>query len=489
MLLIWFQGEPLYIDDERSYNGIAVSLATEGKFATPSGTLTSIRPPLYPALVAVTYRIFGIENFQAVRVLQALLSLASVVQINLLARKMYSPQVGLWAAGICCFYPPLVFTTCLLLTETLFIFLLLGGCLALFSFLETSRLRHLLLVGVAFGLAALTRSVLWLFPPFLVCYLLYVSRGEPWSRRIVLAAIPVIAFGVVLAPWSIRNTRLQRTFTTVDVMGGRNVMMGNYEYTPLFRAWDAITIRGDKSWHAVLAAELPEFGAFTQGQRDKAAMRRGVKFAATHPGLTLQRSVVKFFNFWQLDRAIVAGALRGYWGVKSRFATALIAALVFTSYAAVVLGGIYGFVLFPPQDRRMHWFLLLLVGFICAIHSAVFAHSRYHLPVIPLVMIYAAAAANRWRELLTCRDRGRCRFATVVSAVLIASWILQITVIDLGDYRKQDARLNVVDRTLLGRTANADYHEALATAYATSCCETERAVAASHRQNIETTGL
>src|SRR5581483_6835830 len=130
-------------------------------------------------------------------------------------------------------------------------------------------------------------------------------------------------------------------------MGGRNFMMGNYRYTPLYRAWDAISIEGEQSWdHEVRAAYPPEQYA-TQGQVDKLALRQGLKFVRENPGLTLRRDLIKFFDFWGLERELIAGAGRGYWGHLGTPAIALLAAVVFGSYAAVMFLGIFGALLAP----------------------------------------------------------------------------------------------------------------------------------------------
>ena len=70
-----------------------------------------------------------------------------------------------------------------------------------------------------------------------------------------MAAVPLVLFILTLSPWIYRNTTLQKTFTVVDVMGGRNAMMGNYEHTPLERNWDTIGIvKGEKVWHRPLGS-------------------------------------------------------------------------------------------------------------------------------------------------------------------------------------------------------------------------------------------
>jgi hypothetical protein len=240
---------------------------------------------------------------------------------------------------------------------------------------------------------------------------------------------------MVLAPWSIRNSRLHQTFVTVDVMGGRNFMMGNYEHTPLFRAWDAISIRGNRAWDRVLAAEAPGFRGMTQGQRDKAAMRRTIKYVLENPGLTAKRDVIKFFNFWQLERSVVAGLSRGWWGNLPTIAVLLVTVVVFGSYVAAMIGGIMAFAATRPHDRRLHWYLLLLTGFICAVHTAVFGHSRYHLALMRLILIYAGRFVSDpqsiWRERRTVAFWA----GAAVGGLLLGSWVWEIGFVELERFR------------------------------------------------------
>src|SRR5205823_4643563 len=138
--------------------------------------------------------------------------------------------------------------------------------------------------GILLGLAALSRSVVWLSPPFLALFVLLTWKA-PWRYRLLAPVILVGSFAMTLAPWAIRNSRLQGTFVAVDVMGGRNFMMGNYSQTPLYRSWDAISLGGEKSWHHEVARSYPPEERATQGQVDRLALRQGLKFAREHPWL------------------------------------------------------------------------------------------------------------------------------------------------------------------------------------------------------------
>lgn len=441
LVWLWCLGEPLHPGDEEHYHELAVHLVREGRFIL-EGQPCSMRPPLYPLFVAGVYACFGVGSFQAVRAAQMLLGLATAATAFVLGRQLYGRRVGLWAAGLTAFYPPLVAIACFLYSETLFAFwvTLMGACVVRAT--RGGGLGAWAAAGALLGLAALTRSVLWLFPPVLAVFALIAWRAS-LPRRLGAAALVVACFAAVIAPWAVRSSRLEKTFVAVDVMGGRNLMMGNYDYTPTFRAWDAISVEGEESWYRVLRRDHPEFPTLTQGQRDKLALRYGVRYMLEHPGQTALRSLVKFFNFWQLDRTAAAALDRGWFGALPRPAVLALTALICGSYAAAMLAAVCGVVLLPPRDRRAMAFLLLLVGFVCALHSAVFAHSRYHLPLAPVELVFAAAAvvhvagrvfAPAPPASLPERERvgrGRIGLAAAACLVLVAGWVWEIAAVDL----------------------------------------------------------
>src|SRR5207249_866553 len=87
--------------------------------------------------------------------------------------------------------------------------------------------------------------------------------------------------------------------------------------------------------------------------------------------------------------------------------------------------------LVPPRDWRLHGLLLLVIGFVCVLHVAVFAHSRYHLPVMPFLLLYAAhgwlhrrAIGWQWRHWSFWLAGG-------LTAALVGGWIYQGVVVDL----------------------------------------------------------
>ena len=415
--------------DECDYNALAVNLVLHGELSFTPGTPISIRPPFYPAVLAGIYRMLGMECFQAVRLLQAALSLLTVAVMYWLAADLFSRRVGLFAAGLFCFYPSLLGFNNLLMTETLFTFLLCVAIYAIVRAIQRSSLAMLAAGGVVLGLSALTRSVMWAFVVPLAVFLLLAWKGNV-LRRLLAAGVVTLAFACTLAPWSIRNTRLEHTFIVVDTMGGRNLYMGNYAHTPLFRSWDAISLEGEQAWYHDLHRDFPQSDWDTQGKLDKLAARQGVRFITAHPGLTLQRDSVKFLQFWGLERELIAGAGRGYFGAIPAWGIVLLTLIIFGAYTFVMIAGVFGIAMAPPADRRLGWLLLLVIAFVWVMHAIVFAHSRYHLPVLVLLLPFSASAIAQWRDLWQRRRERCCRFACGVSALLVLGWLCEIVLVE-----------------------------------------------------------
>ena len=74
--------------------------------------------------------------------------------------------------------------------------------------------------------------------------------------------------------------------------------------------------------------------------------------------------------------------------------------------------------------------LWLLVAFVTALHSLVFGHPRYRLPLTPVFAVYAGAAISG-RVWQLCHERsGGWRLAMALCAGLAAIWVAQFVLRD-----------------------------------------------------------
>jgi 4-amino-4-deoxy-L-arabinose transferase-like glycosyltransferase len=415
------------IVDEQQYSQIAANLAAGNGFAWEPGQRTSIRPPLYPALLAAIWTISP-GNLQAVRIVQIVVGLATALLLYVLAARIYGPQAGAWAAAVGWLYPSLMLYNFLILTETLFTFFLVAFVLLTVLLVQTPRAWSAIGGGLALGLAALTRSVLWPLP-LILCPLLFVIIRAPLARRLVLPCLVLAGYAVVVAPWAIRNTRLQGTLTIVDTMGGINLRMGNYEYTPDDRMWDAVALTGDKSWVHGIETDLAG-QTVTEGRKEKWAQRKAIEFMLANPGLTLRRSLIKFADFWGLEREFMAGIEQGLYHPPVWFQI-LASAAILLAYVAIVLAGAAGIWLAAPDDWRLHAVMLLPLLVITGAHTIVFGHSRYHLPLMPILAVYAAALVSARAPARALDRRPIFAAAACMVVLLVTIWIRQVAIVDL----------------------------------------------------------
>jgi 4-amino-4-deoxy-L-arabinose transferase-like glycosyltransferase len=401
-LVIGVAGLEPKIVDEQHYVTLAESLASGNGFAWEPGVPTSIRPPLYPFFIAGLWTATGTRSLDLVRWAQIPLALVSVILVYAIGLRYFDERSALVAAGALAIYPSLLFSGILILTETLFTTLLLSFVFA-FSRLEgTPSPWTGAAAGVALGLAALARSILWPFVA-VAAVLAFAVAGPSRRTRMSATLALVLGYAAVVAPWSIRNSSLQGSFTVVDTMGGLNLLMGNYAHTPEDRMWDAVSLTGDQAWYADLPRSAPDGSPWTEGKKEKWAQREALSFMAAHPWTTLRRSLLKFADFWGLERDLLAGIQRGYYQAPTWIAVAGGGGAAL-AYAATAILAILGLCMAPPRPTQ-HALLLAIVVFTCAVHSVVFGHSRYHLPLIPLLLLYAGAAVTSgvWRRAFQLR--------------------------------------------------------------------------------------
>jgi hypothetical protein len=220
-------------------------------------------------------------------------------------------------------------------------------------------------------------------------------------------------------------------------MGGMNLRMGNYEYTPDDRMWDAVALSGEKSWVYGLSVGRPG-DRITEGQKEKWAQAKALEFMRAHPGLTVRRSFIKFADFWGLEREFMAGVQQGLYAPPVWFQVLGSIAIVL-GYVAVVIAGAAGIWLGAPEDWRLHVVLLLPVLLIMGAHTIVFGHSRYHLPLMPIFCLYAAGLLSLRAPANRLSHRSMLVGAALTVTVLLSVWVHQIAV---SDFARISALLN-----------------------------------------------
>lgn len=248
------------ISDEGEYIAAATWLAQGRNFSWYQGYLWT-RAPLYPLFVAAHFALFGRSPIP-VYLTQNALSLMNVALVYLLGARVLgvSGQVSavtnrtnatqilgvnhlmpLIAALLMALYFPFAVYTQVLLSETLFLALLLGGFLAL-SYAGEPRpfAWPFVLGGVLLGLATLTRSLTLAFLPIVVIWLVAQAgrsmrgAGQGSAARVWRMLRPrsgtaafALAAALVILPWTVYNSvKLYGGLVVADTTGAYNLLLG-----------------------------------------------------------------------------------------------------------------------------------------------------------------------------------------------------------------------------------------------------------------------
>jgi len=183
-------------------------------------------PPLLVVALAVASRL-GARSFGAHRLVVALIGALLVPLVALLGAQVAGWSVGVIAATIAALYPNLWLYDGLLMSEALAGVLIALALIVSYRILRNGRLWSAAWLGGIVGLAALTRGELVLLVPLLVLPVCFTRRDDTMLVRARRAGIALVAFALVLAPWTIYNlARFQKPVlisTAFDTtVGGAN---------------------------------------------------------------------------------------------------------------------------------------------------------------------------------------------------------------------------------------------------------------------------
>ena len=118
-------------------------------------------PPVYPVLVGLSYSMLGTGDFAAVLV-SIVAGVATILLVGWLGRKFFGPGCGVAASAFAAISGPHIVFSRMALTDATFLLLWIAAIAAGAAFLSEPRPGRSVLLGVAVGLAQLTKYNGWL---------------------------------------------------------------------------------------------------------------------------------------------------------------------------------------------------------------------------------------------------------------------------------------------------------------------------------------
>ena len=393
------------------------------------GSEIFFQAPLYPYTLAVIYAVTG-GGPTLVYLLQILLAVAGCWALYRAGRVLVpdrGEQVGLAAALLAALYAPFVFYDVQLLKESFAVSLV---CFLLWAVLVARRESHGLRLwavsGALLGVLILMReNAMMLVPLLLLLGLLGRPSSSFDSRRdrtqaLKRAAVVALGVGCALAPVALRNGLVGGAYLPTTFNSGIVFYIGNNAgadgtYQPVTAGKQIPRLERSEP---IRVAEQDLGRDLTDSEVSRYWLDRSLDWIRAEPLDFLQLQVHKLGLYWRWNEW--PDAVDYAWMRERSVPLGLLP----VQFGTVVLLACWGF-----WTRRRHLFgtdlpLLLWIAGWTASTVLFFVFSRYRIPMMPALMLWAALPVSQVLQCLQRRDLRRAAplLALCLVAVVLPRW-------------------------------------------------------------------
>ncbi len=302
-----------------------------------------------------------------------------------------------------------------MLLNSIWLLLILRG-------LKQEKVSSFVLAGFVFGIASLTRQVIFSAMFVVIVPWMFLMRPRPWKSTARFAAALVLATFVTIAPWTLRNHLTYDEFVLIVPNSGIGLLFGASE--DVSEEMKAAGIRG----------------LMSSFERDRLAGEAAMEIIRKDPLAIVERMIkINIVGLWEPGSQIV-DHLRMESGLNSLAAYPMapgwlgrgVTIVCIAAYGIVMVLGIVGAALAPGWRTTL--LSLGLVLHVSALHTIVGGFHRHRLYVTPLFILYAA--------YLVTRSRAQIREGVTRERALIAALGLAVFAIFClaGDYSMLQTR-------------------------------------------------
>ncbi len=351
----------------------------------PSGS-AFFQAPLYPYLLALLYVLFG-HSYLAPRLFQAVLGAVSAWLVYRLGSRIYDRRIGFIGGLIFALYGPLIHYSGQLLITTLFVFLV---CLFLWVFdllKERPSPGNYFAAGVLLGAAALARPNILIFLPFALVWIFFRLKNRGSGMLFFITGLLIL-----ILPVTARNYLAEKDFVLISSQAGVNFYMGNNAWATGRSAWVPGT---SKNWWEEGYFQQREIAEREAGHPLKSSQvstywwnRSLEEIRQDPPGwLNLMLRKIRYlFSGYELSDTEDIYYQRRF---SPLFALLMWDGVIDFPFGILLPFALLGLALSENRKQQGH---LILFQFSYAVGLILFIiTSRYRLPLVPVLAIWAAA--------------------------------------------------------------------------------------------------
>jgi len=207
--------------DELWYYTRGVTLAA-GQGYSEGGIATAYWPPGWPGLLGLLFWLFGSSPLVGQIANLVFAALTFLLSLSLASTLFADKLVGRLTVLILTFYPNQIGYVPALATEVFYTALLL---LAVLVIIRGHGLARLIVSGILFGIATLTKAQTLFIPAFLFAAWWLLARDRGRLLAVVgRAAVVYTAMAIVVLPWTARNYAVFGEFVLISTNGGGTLL-------------------------------------------------------------------------------------------------------------------------------------------------------------------------------------------------------------------------------------------------------------------------
>jgi len=375
------------------------------------GNRVYYQDPLYPFFLAGLYALFGPDT-QGVLIAQALLGATSVVLVYALGRTLGGEAVAIVAGLLAAAYQVFFFFDALLMKGTLKVFLFSLGLLLAARAARGGSAWRWLPAAFVLGLGSLIRPNALLFAPVLVAFA-WSAPAEGARRHALAAALAAAGIAAAVLPVAVRNFAVGGDFVVLNSQGGQNFYIGSFRGNDTGAFVAPPFLRADPRYEEEdfrREAESAVGRALRPSEVSRYWLGRGLDEIAADPAHFARLMVRKVALFANAHEIADNESYDFFANHVSRFL-----ALPLPGWGALLPLAVCGFA-FAWRDRAA----ALLIAFFATYAAGLlpfFVLSRLRLPLVPVVIAFAALALVRIAAIVRERESRRALALVAVLAV------------------------------------------------------------------------
>lgn len=360
--------------DEIAYTQLAQNILDYGCFCFIPEQPSVFRAPLYPAILALVFAIFG-SNHMAVLVLQGLAGGIGALFVGVIGRQVSgSVLVAALAGWLFALNPLLIFATGVLYTESFYFLFVLATTIGLHRLASQPDRQVItaLAIGGVIGLSLLMKPNLALFIALLPLWGWIAMRSL--RRAVLVAGCIGIAMLLMVLPWTLRNYAATGQAVLVSANSGLVMWQGNNPQA------NGIGL----DW-----ASLEPLPGLSEVEQDRVYMRWALDWIHANPTEFLKLVPLKVYKLLSPLETTTRGSL-----------TVPGAELILTGFGVYYGLAIWGLIATRRQWRD--WSLIhLFIGYPIVVAAITHGGTRYGMVAQPFISLLAAVSIFSLSSALT----------------------------------------------------------------------------------------